>query len=252
MTTSNDPQAAAAPSKPTSRTRWVRTLIIVLVAWAIAAYLLVPWLWKEHFRHDAAADAIPNITLTGDGHPGDPLNISIVGDDRQLVLAMGAAGWVPADPITFDTSVRIAVDSVIRRPDNDAPVSALFLYKRKQDLAFEQPIGHSPAQRHHVRFWRSSETDDSQPGAPRWIGSATLDERVGLSHTTGQVTHHIGPDVDAERDRIVQELTDAGWVEKIEWIDGFHTQLEGRNGGGDLWRTDGRLAIVTLRGQAVR
>jgi hypothetical protein len=73
---------------------------------------------------------------------------------------------------------------------------------------------------------------------------------VGLSHTTGQVTHHISPDVDAERDRIANELQEAGLVQSIEWGNGFHSQLEGRNGGGDPWRTDGRLTIVVLRGSA--
>jgi hypothetical protein len=30
-------------------------------------------------------------------------------------------------------------------------------------------------------------------------------------------------------------------------MDGFHRQLQGKNGGGDPWRTDGRLAIVSVR-----
>jgi hypothetical protein len=35
---------------------------------------------------------------------------------------------------------------------------------------------------------------------PIWVGSAVFDERVGLSRTTGQITHVTAPDVDAERD----------------------------------------------------
>jgi hypothetical protein len=80
-----------------------------------------------------------------------------------------------------------------------------------------------------------------------WFGAATYDERVGLSYTTGQVTHHIGPDVDAERDLIARQLAQRGVVASFTWLDAFHDQREGRNGGGDPWRTDGRLAIVTLR-----
>ena len=70
---------------------------------------------------------------------------------------------------------------------------------------------------------------------------------MGLSHTTGQVTHHIAPNVDAERDRLVSELQQAEMVLSVQWLDGFHTACEGRNGGGDPWHTDGRLAIVLLR-----
>ena len=84
-----------------------------------------------------------------------------------------------------------------------------------------------------------------------WIGSAAYDIGVEFSRTTGQITHHISPDVDAERDLIIADLTKAGSVSELRWVDGFHKELQGRNGGGDLWRTDGRLAVVVLRPLAV-
>ena len=141
-------------------------------------------------------------------------------------------------------SRRIAADTVLRHPDDDAPVSNLFLFGRRQDLAFEQPMPGGPGKRHHVRFWR---WDKLYEGRPAWFGAATFDRSVGFSHTTGQVTHHIAPDVDAERDRLATELQQAGVVQAVDYMDGFHAELEGRNGGGDPWHTDGRLAIVTLR-----
>lgn len=219
-------------------------LLWALLFWAVAAYLVAPWVWKRISPTPTPLFmGVPPVTETGDGRPGDPLNIAIVGTEAQLIKAITSVGWFPADPITFDTSVRIVVDSVFRKPDDQAPVSSLYLFGRKQDLAFEQPLGNSPRQRHHVRFWRWAKQED---GRPVWFGSATFDERVGLSYTTGQVTHHIGPDVDAERDRIDTELQAAGWVAQLRWIDGFHKQLQGRNGGGDLWKTDGRLAVILL------
>lgn len=213
-----------------------------MAGWAVAAYLLIPRLWKRHFRR-YFSDA-PRVTHTSDGHPGDPANVTIEGDEIELFMAMKAAGWDPADPITLHSSLRIAVDSVLHRPDDDAPVSALFLYGRKQDFAFEQPVGNSPRQRHHVRFWKHERPNE---GRPVWVGAATFDERVGLSHTTGQITHHIGPNVDAERDLIMNGLKNAGWTQKVYYEDGFHQNLEGRNGGGDPWQTDGRLGVIVLR-----
>jgi len=207
------------------------------------SYVVVPIVWKEYFDHHPIRDEAPRITRTADGHPGDPLNIALVGAETDTISAMTAAGWYPADPITFASSVRIVVDSVFRRPDDQAPVSDLFLFGRKQDLAFEQPVGDSPRQRHHVRFWRWDRLEDDRPV---WFGSATFDEGVGVSHTTGQVTHHIGPDIDAERDLIAGELEKAGWERRVRWMNGFHTQREGSNGGGDPWNTDGRLAVVVL------
>lgn len=228
---------------PISRTdRLLRLLVMVLGLYLVVAYLVVPRVWKRDMeKHPGLADA-PRITHTGDGIPGDPLNIAIVGSETNLIRSMTAAGWYPADPITLRTSLRIAVDSVFSKPDDEAPVSDLYLFGRKQDLAYEQPVGDNPRQRHHVRFWKWDKTQDGQEV---WFGSATYDERVGLSHTTGQITHHIGPDVDAERDRMMAELKKAGAVRDY-YINGFHKQLEGKNGGGDPWRTDGRLGVVVL------
>jgi hypothetical protein len=218
-------------------------LLLSVLVWGVAAYLIVPRLWKFFFRYHPPVAEVDRVTQTSDRHPGDPVNIVLVGSDADIVQSMTAAGWFPADLITFQSSLRIVEASVLGRPDDDAPVSDLFLYGRKQDLAFEQPVEGGPRRRHHVRFWRS---DKLHEGRPAWVGAATFDERVGLSYTTGQITHHIGPDVDAERDRIASDLQKAGLVQSIRWDDGFHSRLEGRNGGGDRWRTDGRLAIVVM------
>ena len=183
-------------------------MLVSVLAWAVAAYLIVPRLWKLYFHYHPVVE-VARVTQTSDRHPGDPVNIVLVGERCRVVQGMTAAGWFPADPITFRSSARIAADSLLRRPDDDAPVSNLFLFGRKQDLAFEQPVSGGPRRRHHVRFWR---WDKLYEGRPAWIGAATFDERVGFSYTTGQITHYIGPDVDAERDHLANELQKAGLV----------------------------------------
>jgi hypothetical protein len=216
-------------------------MVVAVVLYLGVAYMVIPFLWHHHEeRHPALADA-PRITHTASGIPGDPLNVALVGTEQDLHWAMLAAKWYPADRITLESSLRIAVGVVFDRPYDDAPVSSLYLWGRKEDLAFEQPVGNDPKRRHHVRFWRSEKVDDQ--GKPLWIGAATFDIRVGLSYTTGQITHHIAPDVDAERDRLIDEIKQAGDLSAVYWVDGFHKELEGRNGGGDPWHTDGRLAV---------
>ena len=98
--------------------------------------------------------------------------------------------------------------------------------------------------RHH--FTDAPRITQTGNGRSVWFASATFDQRVGLSHATGQVTHHIGPDVDAERDLIMTGLQKAGWVQDEYYVDGFQAS-EGRNGGGDRWRTDGSLGAVVLK-----
>ena len=209
----------------------------------IVAYLVMPWTDVRESRRHPDLAAVGHLTQTRTGLPGDPLNIALVGTQDEVIRALLAAAWVPTDALSLRSSLRIAVDTVIARPDPNAPVSNLYLFGRREDLAFEKPIGHSPRQRHHVRFWQSTYLD---AGRPVWMGSATHDTGVELSRTTGAVTHHIDADVDAERDLMLDELAKANPGCDTRWIAGFHQILQGRNGGGDPWHTDGRLPVVTL------
>jgi hypothetical protein len=111
-------------------------------------------------------------------------------------------------------------------------------------VAFEQPVGDSPKQRHHVRFWRSRELD--RAGRPLWLGAATFDERVEISRTTGGVTHKISPNIDRERNKLVSDAIRAGTLDGYYWVDQFHRQVQGTNGGGDPYFTDRRLAVGVI------
>ncbi len=231
-------------SQPTGRTtRLARIFLIALALYLLIVYLVMPQFDRFKVHRHPDLEAGEHLTRTGTGLPGDPLDIALVGSETDVIRALLAADWRPADALSFDSSVRIAVDTVFDKPDPDAPVSSLYLYGRKEDLAFEKPVGHSPKERHHVRLWKSPELKD---GRTLWMGSATHDTRVELSRTTGQVTHHIAEDVDAERDMLIAELVAAKQVLATTWIDGYQTVLKGKNGGGDPWFTDGRLPVVQL------
>jgi hypothetical protein len=186
----------------------------------------------------------PRHTTTARGNQGDAVNVAFIGTEEELHRTLAAAGWYAADPVTMRTSLRIAADVVLQKPYPHAPVSDLYLWGRTQDAAFEQPVGDSPKQRHHVRFWRSDEVD--RQGEPLWLGAATYDERVEISRTTGGITHRIGPDIDRERNKLVGDTARAGLLDGYYWVDRFHRDREGRNGGGDPYHTDGRLAVGVI------
>lgn len=234
-------EAAGKPQR--NFIRWTRVALVIIAAYLVVAYLILPRVGAvKAQRHPDLLDGA-RIVHTANGLPGDPLNLSLVGSEEDVIHAMIAAGWRPADPLSFKSSVKIAVDTVFAKPDPNAPVSNLYLFGRKEDLAFEKPIGHSPKERHHVRFWRSEKMDNDRP---MWMGAATHDVGVELSRTTGQVTHRIAPDVDTERDLLLADLAASKHLLDTRWIDSFHKELHGRNGGGDPWHTDGRLAVATL------
>lgn len=219
-------------------------LLAAAAIYLCIAYLLLPFSWQVYIDRHPALRELPYISSTSDGHPGDPINVAFAGSRKQLQASMQKAGWFPADPLGLRSDLQIAEDTVLDRPYAEAPVSNLYLWGRKEDLAFEQPVGNNPRHRHHVRFWKSDQLDRS--GHPLWAGSVTYDKSVGLSHTTGEITHHIDGDIDRERDRLVRQLQTKASLTSVDYLDDFHPQLRGFNGGGDAWHTDGRLAIGTL------
>lgn len=241
-------ESATQPRRGGRRRRFLKFAAAFLMFWLVLAYVLAPWGWKMYAEHDPALDARPRITQTSDRHPGDPLNVALVGTESQLQEIMQAANWYSAAALGLDSDLKITVDTVFSRPDDSAPVSSLYLFGRKEDLAFEQPVGDNPRHRHHVRLWK---TEDVAPsGQPKWIGSAVYDKRVGLSHTTGQITHVTAPDVDRERDYLFECLQQTGRLAERSTELDFHQQREGVNGGGDPWRTDGSLYIGVIQNDA--
>jgi hypothetical protein len=157
---------------------------------------------------------------------------------------MNAAGWFPADPITFRSSIEIAGSVLLDRAYKDAPVSNLFYLGRREDYAFEKPEGTSADRRHHVRFWKVM--DKGQENRPVWLGASTFDKGVGVSHFTGAITHHIDADIDAERNLLAADLEKAGMVSAKYQVTGVGLTLTGRNGGGDLYYTDGEVWTLRL------
>ena len=230
----------STPPKRGNRRRWVVTIVAgLLLAWLVAAYLVVPAIWKRDARRHPSLEDIPGITYAADGIPADPINVALVGTKEEVIRIMLAAKWYPADPLSLRSCLEIAGASVFKREYEDAPVSSEFLFGRKQDLAFEQAVGPDPRHRHHVRIW---ESDTRAPdGRPVWVGAAIFDKRVGLSHTTGQITHETAPDIDAERDKLFDDLKQTGDLAEIEIVRGWHKVREGRNGEGNPWYTDGDL-----------
>jgi hypothetical protein len=227
--------------------RWWRTglkaVLAATVVYGFTAYVLLPRVW-EHYEHQPGLAGHPMVTRTPDGIPGDPLNVGLVGSKEDVIAAMHEAGWYPADPITLRSSIEIVGSVLLDRPYVHAPVSTLLLEGRKEDLAFEKPVGESADRRHHVRFWEVLERGEE--GRPVWLGAVTFDRGVGLSRDTGQVTHHIGADIDAERDLLIGDLAAAGRLEAIYQVTGIGPTLQGRNGGGDPYHSDGELTIGRL------
>lgn len=205
----------------------VPTLLALGITYGIAAYVILPRAVRMGLKV-LQRQHVPRFTLTGDGLPGDPVNLALVGTLKQLRAAFAAAGWVEAEPLNIRTSWRMALAFVLNRPYPGAPFSTLYLFGRGQDIGFQKAIGNSPRQRHHVRFWARDDAnaqanertldflrniDRPQDfGAALWVGAGTRDTGFSLTRLTFQITHATDADTNAERDFIVAELIRCGAI----------------------------------------
>lgn len=223
--------------------RVVAVFAIFIAVYAVMAYLLLPSLWR-HYEHQKKLDGLPMVTTTAQGIPADPINVGIVGSPKDILCAMREAGWYAADPITWKSSLEISGSVLLDRPYPKAPVSPLIYAGRPEDLAFEKPVGTSADQRHHIRLWMV--LTEGEEKRPVWLGAATFDRSVGFSRYTGAITHHIAPDIDAERELVEKDLQRAGMIAGRYQVMGIGPTLRGRNGEGDLYYTDGEVWMLRL------
>lgn len=213
--------------------------------YALASYVILPVYRQVQPPYGPLPWDVPVTASKSNGMPGDAVNICLVGTRDDVLEAMKAAGWFRADSLRFRTGLHEVRSVLFGRAYDEAPVSSLYLWNRREDLAFEQRSGRSPRQRHHVRFWMSAQAH--KDGRPLWAGAATYDKAVGFSHVTGQVTHHIDPDIDAERNKIVNDLARADWVLETYPIPGVGYTFYARNGEGDRYFTDGNMTVTILK-----
>ena len=160
--------------------------------------------------------------MTGDGLPGDPVNLVLIGTLQQLHAAFTTVGWSEADRLGLTSSWRMVRAFVFNSPYPTAQFSTLYLFGRGQDIGFQKAIDGSPRKRHHIRFWALDmalveatwgtakfwlNTDRPPHNAHvYWIGAGTKDTGFSLTKLTFQITHATDADTNAERDFIIAEL----------------------------------------------
>jgi hypothetical protein len=206
--------------------------------WFVLAYGGLPRLWSHHERKLHAGRHAEIASYTSQGIPADPVNLELKGDAASLDCAFALAGWTKADAVSVWSGLKIGGSVVLDRAYPQAPVSPLYVEDKAQDVAFQRDEGTSADKRHHVRFW--------QVGPGDWLGAATFDRGVGFSLFTLQITHHIGPDVDAERERIGALVVASGGRVAGTIASGIPGNRWHRNGGGDKFRTDGAIRVLDL------
>lgn len=212
-------------------------LLVLLLLWLVLAYGELPHLWSKH-EHKKLRSNEELISYTSQDIPADPINLRLIGDLKSIGCAFARGGWSLADPLSGRSALGIVESVILQRPYPSAPVSSLYFQDQLQAVAYEKDEGKTAHRRHHVRLW--------QVGPNEWIGAATYDRGVGLALFTLQVTHHIGPNVDAERDSLGSMLHAGGAHFVASSPSRVPPGRKLRNGGGDPYFTDGLIKTYAV------
>lgn len=237
--------------------RELPSILALSLTYGVAAYVILPYAVRmglKILRHRH----VPRFTVTGDGLPGDPVNLVLIGTFDELRAAFAKIGWPEADPLSLKSSWRMVQSFVFNQPYPTAPFSTLYLFGRGQDIGFQLPIGGSPRKRHHVRFWSKRLTpaesvdaafwhDPERPALGErvlWVGAGTKDTGLSLTRLTFQMTHATDSDTNAERDFVMASLRDAGLISDLMVYEaGDRLKAEKVN----HYVTDGDVAVAKLR-----
>ena len=234
------------------------TILAVALTYGIAAYIILPRVVRTGLKI-LQRRRVPRFTITGDGLPGDPINLVLIGTRQQLQAAFAATGWSEADRLCLTSSWRMVRAFVFNSPYPTAPFSTLYLFGRGQDIGFQKAIDNSPRKRHHIRFWAMSAArtagtvgtpsfwlnTDRPPDDERvlWVGAGTRDTGFSLTQLTFQITHATDADTNAERDYIVAELTKKQIIEDVKsYRSGEQLSTDRVN----RFITDGEVTLASL------
>jgi len=182
---------------------------------------------------------------SGEGNPGDMVNFALVGTKEQVQAAFKAAGWITVDKTVQDAILNGLMKTLSHEAYTAMPMSTLYLFGRPQDLSLARadPLLVA-AERHHLRVWQSDETVD---GRLLWVGSATHDIGFEKDQRNGHVTHKIDPEIDKERDYLLQSFDAAGAFSSAAYLTPANPLLDARTATGGSFRSDGRIVVMELK-----
>ena len=193
----------------------------------------------------AYLESLPCCVLGGDREtPGDPLNLSIVGEGPQMLATFVRRGWDLTETLTSDSTWRTIMSSIFGSRYRTSPVSPLYLFDRSQDVAF-QKARETVDERNHLRLWRAPVNFE---GTPVWIGQISRDIGIKLSSKTF-VTHTIDPMVDEARFYVLLDIASSGHLGQAGYTKGVgpSSPKEPRyNYTDDPYYTDGLRLVLFL------
>ena len=195
-----------------------------------------------------ALEALPCCTTNKKGtEQGDPLNLVVIGDLDDVYYAFIRAGWDETETIYRASLFKTIRSFLFGGRYRYSPVSALYVFGRAQDVAFQRARS-SIHERNHLRLWLAPMRFE---GRLVWIGQISRD--IGVRFTWKTITtHKIDPDVDETRDYLVQNLWYSQGLAKFGYVKGVGAASYDEPRGnltGDPYFSDGNRAVLWVSSQ---
>jgi hypothetical protein len=183
---------------------------------------------------------------------GDPLNVVIIGEPEKMLHSLTRAGWSFTHRITLRTVGREVAAAVASESYPVAPVSSLYAFGRKQDVALQR-ARRSISQRNHMRLWLAPFRYE---GKSVWLGQVSRDIGVKVTPKSPTLTTHIiDPQVDTTREYLLHSLIAEGFVDRFGFVKGSGAGTPGEprfNLTGDAYYSDGMRLVLILSPEPVR
>lgn len=212
---------------------------------------VLPDLTVEQLR--ATLEQLPCCAADAAGHvEGDPLNVVLVGEADEVLHSLTRAGWCFTHRIDLRTMRREIGAAMAGSAYPVAPVSSLYLFDRKQDVALQR-ARRSIARRNHMRLWLAP---FRYGGRSVWVGQVSRDIGVKVTPKSPTLTTHvIDPEVDTTREYLFHSLLAQGFVAHFGFAKGSGEATPDaprRNLTGDPYHSDGLRLVIVLAPEPVR
>jgi hypothetical protein len=190
-------------------------------------------------------EQLPCCTTNKDGtEQGDPLNLVLIGDAEDIFPAFIRRGWHGTEILSLDSLWRTVTSFVQGARYRYSPISPLYIFGRRQDLA-AQKARSTIHERNHLRLWL---TPFKFREKSVWVGQISRDIGVKLTLKSPTIsTHVIDPDVDEARRYLLEDLAYSQALAKFGHVKGVGVVSENAprlNLVGDPWFTDGLRAVM--------
>ncbi len=184
---------------------------------------------------------LPPRVTNGEGREGDMINLIFQAREEDLQEAFAQAGW-----LKVERSNRLIFWHLLwqRQHYTKLPMDRLYVFGRAQDYSYALPDPRSiVARRHHLRIWKTGQVVD---GVPLWVAAATHDVSIQFVKHKFRLFHRIDPNVDAERDFIAGNLSEAKRLTREEYVNCLEPISGAQTATGQAYYSDSRMLLLEL------